>query len=158
MSHANIQGTLGRSHRGRNDFRMGNTWRSRVRWQKVYVYQYVPTARNYAVSYWRKILRIFITDCKKLSRKLQSLKMTPSSTLLSLIYVWSFKPSKGVNRYPLSAFVRPIFRIKSFGHPKYLFYTRGRVQGGERPEKQGTGDSRKLILVAALRNEFCSFV
>ena len=74
------------------------------------------------------------------------------------MYVWSFKPSKGVNHYPLSAFVRPIFRIKSFGLPKYLFYTRGGVQGGERPEKQGTGDSRKLILVAALRNEFCSFV
>ena len=116
MNHANIQGTLGRSHRGRNDFRMGNTWRSRVRWQKVYVYQYVPTARNYTVSYWRKILHIFITDCKKLRRKLQSLKMTPSSTLLSLMYVRSFKPSKGVNRYPLSAFVRPIFRIKSFDH------------------------------------------
>ena len=26
--------------------------------------------------------------------------------------------SKGVNRYPLSAFVRPIYRIKSFGRPK----------------------------------------
>ena len=26
--------------------------------------------------------------------------------------------SKGVNRYPLLAFVRPIYRIKSFGRPK----------------------------------------
>ena len=26
--------------------------------------------------------------------------------------------SKGVNRYPLSAFVRPIYWIKSFGRPK----------------------------------------
>ena len=35
--------------------------------------------------------------------------------------------SKGVNRYPLSAFVRPIYRIKSFGRPKLfvLHYWRG---------------------------------
>ena len=26
--------------------------------------------------------------------------------------------SKGINLYPLSAFVRPIYRIKSFGRPK----------------------------------------
>ena len=35
--------------------------------------------------------------------------------------------SKGVNRYSLSAFVRPVYRIKSFGRPKLfvLHYWRG---------------------------------
>ena len=34
---------------------------------KSYIY-ISPTGRNYAVSYWRKILHIYITDWKKLRR------------------------------------------------------------------------------------------
>ena len=43
-------------------------------WRKIlhiYIYIYIsPTGRNYAVSYWRKILHINTTDWKKLRRKL----------------------------------------------------------------------------------------
>ena len=39
--------------------------------------------------------------------------------------------------------MRPIYRIKSFGLTKYLFYISGGVQGREHPGDQGTGDSKK---------------
>ena len=39
-------------------------------WRKIlYIYIYIsPTGRNYAVSYWRKIFHIKTTDWKKLRR------------------------------------------------------------------------------------------
>ena len=43
--------------------------------------------------------------------------------------------SKGVIRCPLSAFVRPVYRIKSFGLPKVFCHISGGVQASARENR-----------------------